>query len=512
MEADSPYPIHATYLDFYRNLTPELWRLEFSDMKALAINTVVIISVGHLQPSSGQPLTCALGTAGSYQDSSAYSLAPKGFLYPSSYLQPKPRPATDLLELVLQVADENGMNVYIGSLQTATDWTDGSEFCALRTYNAELATEMQQQYGHHRSFKGWYFNQEIWMNWVKAFGTQTGNAANYYGTALLADWVATMKGVDPTKMTTAAVVVKESPLGAMPGLTPDELQQWTASFLSASKLDIFMPQDGAGAQTGAPAVGDLAAYYNAMSAAIASSGSGTSLWSTLELFTVPQANVTNGEQYPPTNDITRIQSQVNNVQPYVSGYVSWNFGDHLSPQATYYPVEASELNRKYTALYNAQAASHGDVIPLQSYWYPGQTPATNHPDNPAKPLLSDRTGGGYGDPSLATWVGFSDPNYGNTTVQIVGDLGNSRSIQAVRALVQSATASGIFHPSQVTVEVSSDSTTWLPFGSTGNFPSDTSTFAVMWAEVDGTATARYVRWTFTYQEWLFLAELEVTGN
>jgi len=61
------------------------------------------------------------------------------------------------------------------------------------------------------------------------------------------------------------------------------------------------------------------------------------------------------------------------------------------------------------------------------------------------------------------------------------------------------------------VEVSQDNVNWAPFGKTTSFPSDTQDFAVMWGEVDGSASARFVRWTFSYREWMFLAELEVVG-
>jgi hypothetical protein len=33
----------------------------------------------------------------------------------------------------------------------------------------------------------------------------------------------------------------------------------------------------------------------------------------------------------------------------------------------------------------------------------------------------------------------------------------------------------------------------------------------MWGEATGSASARYIRWTFTCQQWLFLAELEIGG-
>lgn len=63
----------------------------------------------------------------------------------------------------------------------------------------------------------------------------------------------------------------------------------------------------------------------------------------------------------------------------------------------------------------------------------------------------------------------------------------------------------------MTVEVSSDGVNWTLFGSTNSFPNDTLDFAVMWGEVGGFATARYVRCTFSHIAWLFLSELEVLG-
>ncbi len=259
------YPIQGTFLDFYRNLTPELWSLEFRYMHADGIKTIVVVSVGHLQASTGQPSSCTLPGSGAYTDDSGYSLAPDGLLYPSDYLSSGEQPTVDLLEMVLDMADSAGMNVYLGSLQTATDWSAGTAFCALREYNQEVAAEVLQRYGHHRSLKGWYFTQEIWMNWVKYYGQKNGNgAAGYYGTNLMAQWAADMKTIDATRPTSAAVVVKESGTGVMPGLTAAELQPWTASFLQTTKLEILMPQDGAGAQAGAPPVGDLPAYFGAL--------------------------------------------------------------------------------------------------------------------------------------------------------------------------------------------------------------------------------------------------------
>jgi hypothetical protein len=72
--------------------------------------------------------------------------------------------------MILSLADSNNMKVYLGSLQTEQDWATGIEFTALREYNKRVATEILQRYGHHPSLRGWYFTQEIWMNWVKYCG------------------------------------------------------------------------------------------------------------------------------------------------------------------------------------------------------------------------------------------------------------------------------------------------------------------------------------------------------
>lgn len=506
------YPIRATFLDFYRDLTPELWGLEFHYMQADGINTIVIVSVGHLQANSTQALSCTLGGSSTYTDDSGYGLAPDGLLYPSDFLTTAERPTLDLLEMVLELADSTGMNVYLGSLQTAIDWSTGTEFCALREYNQEVAAEILERYGHHASLKGWYFTQELWMNWVKYYGQQHGGtAAGYYGTNLLGQWVGDMKAIDPAKSTSAATVVKESGTGVMPGLTTTELQLWTTSFLQTAKLDLLMPQDGAGAGAGAPPLSNLPAYFAAMAAATRLARTNTSLWSTLETFTASSDPNVTSEQYPPVKDISRIQTQVSAVAPFVTGYVSWMFGDDMSPQATYYPVEADELNRKYRYTFNPEEVPRDDIHPIERYWYPSQQPSPGHPDSAAVPMLSDGTGGGYNGNSLSTWVGFSDPNPTPATVQVIGDLGDAKVIHSVQALTQSWLNAGIMRPSQMLVEVSQDGVNWKRFGATSSFPSNTPDFAVMWGEIDGSASARFVRWTFTYTQWLFLAELEVIG-
>lgn len=62
-------PIHGTFLNFYRDFDEEIWAKEFDEMAANDINTVVIVSVGHLEPVSGQ--------------SGKFTLSRDGLLYPA---------------------------------------------------------------------------------------------------------------------------------------------------------------------------------------------------------------------------------------------------------------------------------------------------------------------------------------------------------------------------------------------------------------------------------------------
>jgi hypothetical protein len=165
----------------------------------------------------------------------------------------------------------------------------------------------------------------------------------------MANWVADIKSLDSSKMAAASIVVKKSADGPMPALTALEVQRWTTSLLHATSLDILMPQDGIGAQSGAPSIQDLPSYYRSMS--VGAIGTHAILWDILETFTaVPGLG---GEQYPPA-DIHRIQKQIDAVRPYVTGYVSWIFGDDMSPEATYYPLEAAALNQQYKCALNQQ--------------------------------------------------------------------------------------------------------------------------------------------------------------
>ena len=321
----------------------------------------------------------------------------------------------------------------------------------------------------------------------------------------IANFVADMKALNPTKPVSAAVVIKETGVGAMPGMSASEVQSYTTSFLQASGLQILMPQDGAGAEAGAPPVSDLPAYFQAAANAVAAVSPQPVLWSTVETFSAVTG--VDPAQYPPGNAV-RIQQQVNAVRPYVSDYLSYIYGDDMSQQATYYPVEASRLNRDYQSRSRPSSVPNTPALNIASY-SSVPAPSPYYPDATGR-HLADHTGGGYNNYNFSDWSGYRVEDDGGTLV-ITADLGFARQITAIRTLSLSMTNSGIFHPSSLSIAVSSNGQS---FSSLGNaiLPSPaTYNFSLGWSELDVSATARYVRYTFTHQQWLFVSELEILG-
>lgn len=482
------YPLTGSFLNFYRNLGVNQWGIELSKMNEIDMKTVVIVAVGGLRVNSGDPL--------------GYSLSGVGFLYPSDLIPVAERPSTDRLETILALADQKQMRVYLGSLQTYGDWTSGLEFTALREWNKRVAEEVISRYGHHPSLEGWYFTQELWMNWVKYYTSLNGS---YYGTTLLKNYIDDMKVIDPTKPVSAAVVFKKT-LGSNTALwlNPSELQSTTQAFLQATGLQILMPQDGGGAEEGAPPISELGSYFAGLKSAADAAGTGTALWSTVETF--QQVTGLDNARFPPGSS-ARIQQQVNNVRPYVTGMVNWIYGNDMSDQATYYPVRASNLDREYRYVFRPASNPRQDVHLLSSYQY-SVTPDPNRPDGANK--LANRDGGGFDGYLLTDWVGHPDSSTGGI-VRVTADLGAVKQISRVRALSLSMFSAGIRHPASMTVEVSSDGVQYTSVGSAGSQWQNTDDFSVGWTVVSSAVNARYIRCSFSHTWWMFLSEIEVLG-
>lgn len=133
--------ITGTFLDEishdipHQNWGEKVWEQDFKYMKAIGIDTVIVIRCGYR----------------------------KFITYPSTYLMKKHNcymPSVDLIDMYLRLADKYGMNFYFGLYDSGHYWDTGDMSWEIED-NKFVIDEVWKRYGHHRSFKGWYISTEI---------------------------------------------------------------------------------------------------------------------------------------------------------------------------------------------------------------------------------------------------------------------------------------------------------------------------------------------------------------
>jgi hypothetical protein len=118
----------------HQNWSAKEWEQDFQHMAAMGIDTVIMIRSGYR----------------------------KFITYPSAYLirQGCYTPPADLVELFLTLADKYGMNFYFGLYDSGRYWDTGDMQHEI-DHNKFVIDEVWKQYGHYKSFKGWYLSMEI---------------------------------------------------------------------------------------------------------------------------------------------------------------------------------------------------------------------------------------------------------------------------------------------------------------------------------------------------------------
>jgi Domain of unknown function (DUF4434)/Domain of unknown function (DUF5109) len=128
----------------HQNWGPKEWAKDFEHMKAMGIDTVILIRSGYR----------------------------KFITYPSAYLKKKYgcyHPPTDLVELFLSLADKHQMQFYFGLYDSGHYWDTGDLTHEIES-NRFVIDEVWKKYGHHPSFKGWYLSMEISRKTIGATG------------------------------------------------------------------------------------------------------------------------------------------------------------------------------------------------------------------------------------------------------------------------------------------------------------------------------------------------------
>ncbi|GBU07724.1 tat (twin-arginine translocation) pathway signal sequence [Bacteroidales bacterium] len=133
-------PISATFIDEishdipHQNWGEQEWEQDFLYMKAIGIDTVIMIRSGYK----------------------------KFITYDSPYLLKKGcyKPSVDLLDMYLRLADKHDMKFYFGLYDSGHYWATGDLTHEIED-NRFVIDEVWKKYGHHKSFAGWYLSGEI---------------------------------------------------------------------------------------------------------------------------------------------------------------------------------------------------------------------------------------------------------------------------------------------------------------------------------------------------------------
>lgn len=133
--------ITGTFLDEishdipHQNWGREEWDRDFGYMKAVGIDTVILIRSGYR----------------------------KFITYPSPWLIDQSgcyAPPVDLVEMFLQLAEKHDMKFYFGLYDSGKYWDTGNMQHEIDA-NRFVIDEVWQKYGHYKSFGGWYLSMEI---------------------------------------------------------------------------------------------------------------------------------------------------------------------------------------------------------------------------------------------------------------------------------------------------------------------------------------------------------------
>ena len=172
--------ITGTFLDEishdipHQNWGETEWDADFGYMKAIGIDTVIMIRSGYR----------------------------KFITYPSEYLMKRRgcyRPSMDLLDMFLRLAAKHDMKFRFGLYDSGKYWDTGDLTWEIED-NKYVIEEVWKNYGHHTSFGGWYVSTEISRKTkgaIEAFrtlGQQCKDVSNGLPT-LISPWIDGKKAV-----------------------------------------------------------------------------------------------------------------------------------------------------------------------------------------------------------------------------------------------------------------------------------------------------------------------------
>ncbi|HPJ98398.1 MAG TPA: DUF4434 domain-containing protein [Candidatus Hydrogenedentes bacterium] len=175
-------------------------------------------------------------------------------------------------DALLERLDVRGLHVYLDML-SAPDWwrLEGAGEEVRRA--SDRATALQQAYGHHASFTGFYIPYECYVMW----GRQGALVRDLY--AGVSDGCKMAAPEKPVMISPFFRLDKACYLGDFQWATPEEYAVFWRDILSAASIDIVALQDS-GEHLSSYTLAQRRPFFEAM--AQACSATGTSLWANVE--------------------------------------------------------------------------------------------------------------------------------------------------------------------------------------------------------------------------------------
>lgn len=305
-------PITGTFLDEIthdipsQNWSPGDWTRDFDIMKAVGIDTVVLIRSGYQKMATFESRVLQ-------QQVNAFPV----------YL--------DLVDLFLTQAERCGMTFYFGTYDSGEYWQNG-RYEKEADINRLFCDEFMQRYGHRSAFGGWYISHEI--------SVYNDGMMNVYET--LAGHLRHLKPV-PILISPYIQGIKQFGTKA---ITPKQHQQeWNAVFARLQGLvDIVAFQDG-----NVPL--DLLGDYLAMHKSLADQYN-ISSWSNVESFDRDMPI-----KFPPI-DFRKLRYKMELAEKKgMEKLITFEFSHFMSPNSIY--PAAHQLYKRYIEWQHPGAAIDG---------------------------------------------------------------------------------------------------------------------------------------------------------
>ncbi len=138
-----------------QNFSAEDWSRDFAAMKAIGIDTVILIRAGYRKQATfnSRVLQKEMG------------------IYPVY---------TDLVDLFLTLAEENDMGLFFGTYDSGKYWING-DYRKESDINKAFCDEVMEKYGHRKALKGWYISHEIHSHNIGMMGVYEELASHLRG-------------------------------------------------------------------------------------------------------------------------------------------------------------------------------------------------------------------------------------------------------------------------------------------------------------------------------------------